>query len=139
VHVNTAKTKTPVVFQMGVNTLVFALKVLTAACVAVAPVWAVDSACYALVGAESTASPKDAPVTCPPGSSLDSCFLMCGLCLTPDLRMGMSSDTAEKYCAGGPLASPDVVASLASSTVNNVSAIHGYFWLDGGGIFRESC
>lgn len=95
--------------------------------------FAVDASCYALVGAQSTATAKDAPITCPNGSPLDSCFMLCGLCTTPDLRMAMSSPVAEKFCSGNPVPSPDVVADIAVGIVTNVSAIHGYYWLDGGG------
>jgi len=94
---------------------------------------AVDPSCYALVGAESMATAKDAPVTCPASADKDSCFMLCGLCTTPDLRMAMSSDVAGVYCNGGAVPDADTVAALASGVVTNVSVIHGYFWLDGGG------
>lgn len=98
------------------------LAVLAAALLA--PALALDSSCYALLGAESAASPKDAPVQCPTGTDPNACLTMCGLCTTPDLRFGLGP-AGGKYCSGGPVPSADIVAGLAYGAIANMSAAHG--------------
>ena len=76
------------------------LRAALAVAVVLSTAAAVDPACYALVGAPSLANPKSAPVTCdattPRGR--DICFLLCGLCTTPDLMIGMAPEAVR---AGG--------------------------------------
>lgn len=74
---------------------------------------AVDPACYALIGGESSSSPKNAPVSCPNGAVARDCFMLCGLCSVPDLRMGFDHGLAQTYCQGAPVPGSDTVAGLA--------------------------
>jgi hypothetical protein len=70
----------------------------------VTPSAAIDPSCYALVGSPSLASPKDAPVVCNATTARgrDTCFLLCGLCTTPDLLVGADPSVVRVWGQGGP-------------------------------------
>jgi hypothetical protein len=111
---------------------VFAASVLAALVRAGA---AADASCYALVGAGSWRPASAAPVTCAAQSDreADFCFLLCGLCTTPELAMGLDPSVAAQYCSGGPTPDNATVVQLATSAFMNASAAQGYFWLDDAG------
>jgi len=61
----------------------------------------------------------------------DMSFVFCGLCSTPELRIGLSASN-QTLCAN-PAPPDSFVVDLFSQALLNASALQGHFWNDGGG------
>ena len=93
--------------------------------------------CYDMVGGALPPSLLTLPVPCTAKTDreADACFLLCGLCATPSLRLGLSAAERQAHCQApdsltpvpAPL-DPKGVGALAARALINASAAHGYFW-----------
>lgn len=94
---------------------------------------AVDSACFALLPESTKRTLQPAPVQCSAVStrSKELCFLMCGLCTTPALAIGVDDGTFATYCQqGSTLPSDSAIINVAVSTLINVTMQQGTFFIE---------
>eukprot|EP00698_Gefionella_okellyi_P005099 TRINITY_DN14681_c0_g1_i1.p1 TRINITY_DN14681_c0_g1~~TRINITY_DN14681_c0_g1_i1.p1 ORF type:complete len:413 (-),score=53.46 TRINITY_DN14681_c0_g1_i1:58-1296(-) len=89
---------------------------------------AIDPSCYDQLSDGDLFGEFKAPVSCS-GGNPNLCLLLCGICSTPELRFGLAPQERQKYC-NGPAPADAVTIQLATNALLNVSALHGYFWLD---------
>lgn len=76
-----------------------------------------------------------APVNCSMSQSDredDVCFMLCGLCTTPELAFALSDANAGQYCSGAytvdPVADAPVVANMTTTALLVSLEIQGYLW-----------
>lgn len=63
------------------------------------------------------------------GASPNACFVLCGICTQPMLSMAVPQGSSLS-CNDITASSDDVIFSAATEAFFNMSALHGYAWLD---------